>query len=256
MDRVGDPARADGPGRDRSLGGLGTQRVGRALESRWRPLFAAAYREEMGKKRPTSRRRFAACPTSHAWRVTRSSSSASFTGAFAPWLHRWRERIATDSQNPLERMRRMHSVNPAYIPRNHLVEEVIDAAVNQQNFEPLHKLVDVLARPYEYNAECVHYATPPLLVVAPRNRREKDPAGLEGLPELFAGPVEAPAAARETARHSQRPHPSVWGADPRRGNLGRIGRTSAVLAEGPSRVSCQSRSGSRRRAGRAAGRAD
>ena len=84
-----------------------------------------------------------------------------FPDAFAPWTHRWRERIATDSQGPFERMRSMRSVNPAYIPRNHLVEEAIDAAVGQQDFEPFHKLVDVLARPYEYDAERVHYATPP-----------------------------------------------------------------------------------------------
>ena len=63
--------------------------------------------------------------------------------------------MAPDPLDSFERKRSMQSVNPAYIPRNHLVEEVIDAAVSQQDFEPFHKLVDVLARPYEYDAERV-----------------------------------------------------------------------------------------------------
>lgn len=100
-----------------------------------------------------------ACPESQA--VRDLGEVHEIPDAFAPWMHRWRERIATDSQDTFERKRSMHSANPAYIPRNHLVEEVIDAAVSQQDFEPFHKLVDVLARPYEYDAERVHYATPP-----------------------------------------------------------------------------------------------
>ena len=72
-----------------------------------------------------------------------------------------RERIAVDSRDALERKRVMRSVNPAYIPRNHLVAEVIDAALSRQDFEPFHKLVDVLARPYEYDPERDHYARRP-----------------------------------------------------------------------------------------------
>ena len=55
----------------------------------------------------------------------------------------------------------MYAVNPVYIPRNHLVEEAIDAAVNQQDFEPFHTLVDVLAQPFEFNDTRARFATPP-----------------------------------------------------------------------------------------------
>lgn len=81
--------------------------------------------------------------------------------AFAPWIGRWQERIAADPKDTIERRACMYSVNPAYIPRNHLVEEAIDAAVTLQDFAPFHNLVDVLARPYDYNPEHIHYAAPP-----------------------------------------------------------------------------------------------
>jgi len=81
--------------------------------------------------------------------------------AFAPWIGRWQERIAADPEDTIERRACMYSVNPAYIPRNHLIEEAIDAAVTLQDFAPFHNLVDVLAQPYDYNPEHIRYATPP-----------------------------------------------------------------------------------------------
>ena len=79
-----------------------------------------------------------------------------------PWLARWRERIALeDTVAPAERRRRMAAVNPVFLPRNHLVEEVIAAAVARDDFEPFHDLVDLLARPTEWRPEKARYARPP-----------------------------------------------------------------------------------------------
>ncbi len=80
---------------------------------------------------------------------------------FAPWLDRWRKRLARKSRDASGLQSGMYSVNPAYIARNHLVEEAIDAAVNQQDFEPFHTLVDVLAQPFEFNDAQARYAVPP-----------------------------------------------------------------------------------------------
>jgi uncharacterized protein YdiU (UPF0061 family) len=41
----------------------------------------------------------------------------------------------------------MCAANPAIIPRNHLVEEAISAAVNQENFAPFENLLTVLSMP-------------------------------------------------------------------------------------------------------------
>ena len=43
----------------------------------------------------------------------------------------------------------MRAANPAVIPRNHLVEEAIFAAVCNGDFAPFDELIGVLAKPYE-----------------------------------------------------------------------------------------------------------
>ncbi len=42
----------------------------------------------------------------------------------------------------------MQRTNPVYIPRNHLVQEVIDAAVLRQDFGPFEQLLSVTGSPY------------------------------------------------------------------------------------------------------------
>jgi uncharacterized protein YdiU (UPF0061 family) len=48
-----------------------------------------------------------------------------------------------------------------FIPRNHLVEEAIVAATENNDFQPFQQLVDVLANPYRYSAEFSRYAMSP-----------------------------------------------------------------------------------------------
>jgi protein adenylyltransferase len=80
----------------------------------------------------------------------------------SPWFARWRERIALESTvAPAERRRRMVAMNPLFLPRNHLVEEVIAAAVARDDFQPFHDLVDLLARPTEWRPEKARYVRPP-----------------------------------------------------------------------------------------------
>jgi len=55
----------------------------------------------------------------------------------------------------------MRSVNPAYIPRNHIVEQVIQAAVGAENFGPFEEFLDVLSRPYEDQPGRERYTLPP-----------------------------------------------------------------------------------------------
>ena len=54
----------------------------------------------------------------------------------------------------------MRTANPAFIPRNHLVEAALDAAVERQDFQPFEELLDVVSRPYEDRPELERYATP------------------------------------------------------------------------------------------------
>jgi len=55
----------------------------------------------------------------------------------------------TDAQG--RRKLRMNSVNPAYVPRNYLAQQVIDAAQTGDN-KPFKSLLDILEKPYEQTA--------------------------------------------------------------------------------------------------------
>jgi uncharacterized protein YdiU (UPF0061 family) len=81
--------------------------------------------------------------------------------AFAAWQSRWQQRLKLQPMDAVKRQAEMYAVNPAFIPRNHLVEEAISAAEKRLDFDIFDKLVDVLANPFEYDTAKVHYAYPP-----------------------------------------------------------------------------------------------
>ena len=87
--------------------------------------------------------------------------------SFDEWVVRWRERLASEfgesdkSESAATRQSIMRSVNPAFIPRNHRIEEVIVAAVEENDLAPFGRLLKVLDSPYEEQPENEHYAAPP-----------------------------------------------------------------------------------------------
>jgi uncharacterized protein YdiU (UPF0061 family) len=82
--------------------------------------------------------------------------------AFDDWAKRWRERISLEPQTAAERQAAMHAVNPMFIPRNHRVEAVIQAALNDDDYAPFEEMVKVLEKPYEDQPDYAAYADPPL----------------------------------------------------------------------------------------------
>ncbi|MGL9618036.1 YdiU family protein [Bradyrhizobium sp. U531] len=82
--------------------------------------------------------------------------------AFDEWADRWRARIALEQQGAEERRTAMNAVNPMFIPRNHRVEAVIQAAVDDDNYAPFEELVLVLAKPFDDQPDHAPYADPPL----------------------------------------------------------------------------------------------
>jgi uncharacterized protein YdiU (UPF0061 family) len=77
------------------------------------------------------------------------------------WAQRWRARLARESTPPAARLEAMRQVNPAYIPRNHRVEQMIVAAVERGDFAPFEELLAVLSRPYQEQPAFAAYANPP-----------------------------------------------------------------------------------------------
>ncbi|PDT85415.1 protein adenylyltransferase SelO [Sinorhizobium sp. BJ1] len=81
--------------------------------------------------------------------------------ALSPWLEDWRRRLEREARQPAERAAAMRAVNPAFIPRNHRVEQAIEAAIENADFSLFEALLDVTSRPYEDQPGHAAYAAPP-----------------------------------------------------------------------------------------------
>jgi uncharacterized protein YdiU (UPF0061 family) len=77
------------------------------------------------------------------------------------WVQRWRVRSARESASPQARAQAMRLANPAYIPRNHRIEQVIVAAVERGDFAPFEELLAVLSQPYREQTAFAAFANPP-----------------------------------------------------------------------------------------------
>ncbi|MGH7327814.1 MAG: protein adenylyltransferase SelO, partial [Polyangiaceae bacterium] len=80
---------------------------------------------------------------------------------FRAWADRWRARLAEENATPESRSEAMRRANPAYIPRNHRVEQAIAAAI-ENDFAPFETLVRVLAHPFDDQPDAAHLAEAPL----------------------------------------------------------------------------------------------
>ncbi len=94
-------------------------------------------------------------------RTFRALSSGEEPTELADWLPKWRERLVRDPLGEAERMSLMRAVNPAYIPRNHHVEAMIEAAVEREDYGPFEQVLRVLMMPYEEQAGAEAYAEAP-----------------------------------------------------------------------------------------------
>jgi uncharacterized protein YdiU (UPF0061 family) len=78
----------------------------------------------------------------------------------AAWLAEWRDRIAVESIEPAARAAAMREISPIYIARNHLVEEALAAAVNDDDLKPFERLLEVVTEPFAERLSDVRYAHP------------------------------------------------------------------------------------------------
>ena len=86
----------------------------------------------------------------------------------------------------------MRAVNPAFIPRNHMVEAALSAAVEREDYGPFETLLNVVSRPYRDDPELQQYALPP----GEDERVCKHSAARNGSPQgamQDGGPAASPA---------------------------------------------------------------
>lgn len=75
---------------------------------------------------------------------------------FEEWIQQWLARIKQSKLSYQDSFKIMRHQNPAVIPRNQLVENVLTDA-QQNHYQPLHDLVAILQSPYDNNADKVAY---------------------------------------------------------------------------------------------------
>jgi len=80
--------------------------------------------------------------------------------AFDAWAARWRARLGREGRAEAGRQAAMAAANPAFIPRNHRIEQAIQAAV-AGDMAPFERLVAVLAKPFDDQPEAADLAAAP-----------------------------------------------------------------------------------------------
>ncbi|MDJ0848604.1 MAG: YdiU family protein [Myxococcota bacterium] len=80
--------------------------------------------------------------------------------AFDAWAQRWRQRLRGEGRGDDERREDMRAANPAFVPRNHRVEQAI-AAATAGDLAPFEELLAVVTRPYEDDPDRAALASPP-----------------------------------------------------------------------------------------------
>ncbi|MES0881744.1 protein adenylyltransferase SelO [Roseibium sp. SCP14] len=78
---------------------------------------------------------------------------------FDAWISDWKQRLAREDAQPSDLKTGMDRTNPVYIPRNHKVEEALQAA-ETGNYDPVRKLLKVLASPFEEQPKFEAYSGP------------------------------------------------------------------------------------------------
>lgn len=73
------------------------------------------------------------------------------------WLDKYQARLRQDARSQEDRAKAMNAVNPKFVFRNYLAQQVIDRA-EAGDVSGINELLDVLRKPYDQQAEHAHFA--------------------------------------------------------------------------------------------------
>lgn len=80
---------------------------------------------------------------------------------FDEWHEKWQARLEKQDVSIVFIQQLMQKSNPSVIPRNHRVEEALEAAVNNQDYSVLKSLLKVISSPYDYSSDNMDYTSLP-----------------------------------------------------------------------------------------------
>ena len=89
-----------------------------------------------------------------------AAAALSVDAGHADWHLRWQSRLSRQPQSSREVCARMQAHNPAFIPRNHKVEEALSAAVEGNDLSVMERLLAVVSRPWDHSRDIPEYSQP------------------------------------------------------------------------------------------------
>ncbi len=100
--------------------------------------------------------------TFRALTFTKCEGTDLFNSAeFTNWYEQWQARREKQEESEAASQQLMRDNNPAIIPRNHRVEEALEAAVTHGDYRVMEKLLQALSQPFAHTRNQEEYATLP-----------------------------------------------------------------------------------------------
>ncbi len=78
---------------------------------------------------------------------------------FRQWHEAWQARLARQPQSPAEHTELLRASNPAFIPRNHLVEAAL-AAATDGDLTPFRRFLEILRQPFAHDLQAPEFRRP------------------------------------------------------------------------------------------------
>jgi uncharacterized protein YdiU (UPF0061 family) len=77
------------------------------------------------------------------------------------WFNSWKTRLHKEKKDIQNISKSMKKINPIYIPRNHIIEKVINELVQGKGNNMLEKILELTEKPYTYQKDCKYFELPP-----------------------------------------------------------------------------------------------
>ena len=77
------------------------------------------------------------------------------------WLIDWQNQLKEEHKDIASLAEQLDSINPAFIPRNHILQEVIEGAY-ENDFTKFYEMIEIIKNPFVANKETSSYMTAPL----------------------------------------------------------------------------------------------
>ena len=77
------------------------------------------------------------------------------------WVSKWKKRLSKENLSFTNLSEKMENTNPLYIPRNHIVERIIESSVSKNDFTEMKRFLKVIQKPFSEDSLTTEYTVSP-----------------------------------------------------------------------------------------------